>query len=148
MANENVSVPYIVLVDTNMYSGNFEREMTAYCTGTIGECEVGDRQARLFQEEVAEELQAEFEDALAHPADERGCRRPCSIWRSEGKSSYEEVAMFFDCKPTQSMLDLIKQRAVEFSKEGGYNGKMIIHSVKLIKRKRTTVDTVLATLIP
>jgi len=148
MANENANVPYIVVVDTNMYSGNFEREMTAYCTGTYGECEVGDDKAELFREEVPEELQALFEDALAHPADERGCRRPCSIWRSEGKKSYEEVAMFFDCEPTPVMLDLIKQRAVEFSKEGGYNGKMIIYSVKLIKRKRTTVDTVLSTLIP
>ena len=32
---------YLFVIDTDSYSGNFEREMCAYCTGQIGDCEVG-----------------------------------------------------------------------------------------------------------
>jgi len=30
-----------IIVDTESYSGNFERELTAYCTGAVGDCGVG-----------------------------------------------------------------------------------------------------------
>lgn len=33
---------YVIVIDTNQYSGNFEREMCAYLTGQYGECGVGD----------------------------------------------------------------------------------------------------------
>lgn len=39
---------YMVVIDADKYVGNFEREMTAYCVGAIGKCEVG--------EEYAEEI--------------------------------------------------------------------------------------------
>ncbi len=32
--------PYLFVIDTDTYAGNFEREMCAYVTGQIGECEV------------------------------------------------------------------------------------------------------------
>jgi len=146
MANTNVDVPYIVVVSTNMYAGSFERDMTAYCTGSYGECGVGDDQAELFREETSEEIQALFEDALSQQPDDRGCHRPCSIWNLGKNTGYNDVAMFFDCEVTQQMLEAIKDRAVEFSKEGRYNGKMQIKSVTLIGRTVTTVDTILSTL--
>jgi hypothetical protein len=33
---------YVFIIDTEQYAGNFEREMCAYCTGILGDCEVGE----------------------------------------------------------------------------------------------------------
>lgn len=41
---------YQLLVKTNCYAGNFERELCAFMTGQVGDCEVGD-------EFVEEEIQ-------------------------------------------------------------------------------------------
>jgi len=42
---------YKFIIDTDQYAGNFEREMCAYLTGTVGECGVGDEFAELFSKE-------------------------------------------------------------------------------------------------
>lgn len=147
MATEGIEVPYIVVVNTNKYAGNFERDMTGFCTGAYGDCTVGDDMAELFEQDVSQELRDEFEDALMQVPDERGCSRPCTIWNSKGNSGYNDVAMYFENRPSVAMVNLIKERAVEFSKRGGYNGKMIIHSVSLIQRKTTVVDTILMELL-
>jgi hypothetical protein len=36
----------LFVVDTDTYAGNFEREMCAYITGQVGECEVGEEIAK------------------------------------------------------------------------------------------------------
>jgi len=33
---------YVFVIDTDKYVGNFEREITVYCVGAIGKCEVGE----------------------------------------------------------------------------------------------------------
>lgn len=38
------------IVDTNEYSGNFEREMCAFMTGHIGDCGVGEKEAEEYKE--------------------------------------------------------------------------------------------------
>ena len=146
MSTEALEAPYIVVVNTNMYAGNFERDLTAYCTGEVGECEVGDDKAELFREEVTSEQAMWFEDALLQVADDRGTQRPCSMWDSKGNSGYKDVAMFFHGKPTKEMLELIRDRAIEFANEG-YRGKMKISSVSLIERVVTTKDTILMELL-
>lgn len=39
---------YIFIIDTDSYAGNFERELTAYITGVVGGCEVGDDFAKIY----------------------------------------------------------------------------------------------------
>jgi hypothetical protein len=146
MANTSADVPYIVLINTNQYAGNFERQMTAYCTGVIGECGVGRKEAQLFEEETSEEIQALFEDALEHDAGDSGCYRPCSMWDTSKKNDWHDVAIFFGEEPTTEQLEVIKQRAVEFANQREYQGKMKINTITVIKRVRTTVDTVLTVL--
>ncbi len=36
---------YLFVIDTDTYAGSFEREICAYVTGQIGECEVGKEEA-------------------------------------------------------------------------------------------------------
>lgn len=72
---------WIFVIDTEQYAGNFERPMCAYCTGVVGECEVGAEEADLYREEVDHDL---FNDGMAleqRPDDsDHPCRRPCAIW--------------------------------------------------------------------
>lgn len=72
---------YIFVIDTDSYAGNFEREITAYMTGCVGDCEVGSDQAQIFKEEIREGF---FDDLIVWKPDEDGCHRPCIIWDTPG----------------------------------------------------------------
>jgi hypothetical protein len=71
-----------IVVDTESYAGNFEREMCAFVTGQIGECGVG--------EDIAEEEAGSirhldwWRDHVVPEPDDNGCRRPASIWPTPG----------------------------------------------------------------
>ena len=55
---------YTFIIDTEQYSGNFERQMTAYMTAQIGDCEVG------------EEL---VDDALESLSKDKRSPAPCGV---------------------------------------------------------------------
>jgi hypothetical protein len=76
---------WIFIIDTDSYAGNFERDMCAYVTGIVGECEVGDEFAALYDKEVnTDGLESVFLDYLEQRADEHGCHRPTSLWPTKG----------------------------------------------------------------
>ncbi len=77
----NMNKRYIFVVDCDRYSGNYERDMTAFMTGRYGECEVGDRSAVLFIEQTG--IDPETFDII-NVADDSGCHRPCSIFPTPG----------------------------------------------------------------
>lgn len=78
------SVPAcIFVVDTDSYAGNFERDMTAFITGQLGECGVGDTNAKLMKDQFPDEAEA-FEEIIGSEADEHGCSRPCTCWPTPG----------------------------------------------------------------
>ena len=74
---------FIFVVDTEQYAGNFEREMTAYCTGVIGECGNGDEHAKQFKE-ACPEMMSLMDEIVASVPDEHGCYRPASIYATPG----------------------------------------------------------------
>lgn len=79
-------------IDTNKYSGNFERETCAYVTGVYGDCEVGMELAKIAREELRKTpfWDPEEDDLTKLPAivcqiaDEHGCYRPASIGETPG----------------------------------------------------------------
>lgn len=73
-----------LIVDTNSYSGNFERQSVAYATGQVGECGVGDTQAEHAEEDLSQEVLEWWEDHVLHVADDDGCARPGNIWPTPG----------------------------------------------------------------
>lgn len=79
---------YILCLDTNKYAGNFERQTTAYATGVVGECSVGEEEAKDFFAEtdgVADNILDEVSDTVMYMLDdEDGCRRPCAIQPTPG----------------------------------------------------------------
>lgn len=57
---------WMFVVDTEEYSGNFERELTAFMTGIIPQREGhGDKEAAMFEKELGEEKVQEMEDLVS-----------------------------------------------------------------------------------
>jgi hypothetical protein len=87
MIKQNKS-KYVLVIDTEQYAGNFERELCAYCTGQIGECEVGDDEAKVFHEEVPADpfVDKHGDSVLEQRPDDSGspCLRPCAAWPTPG----------------------------------------------------------------
>lgn len=74
---------YIFIVDTNEYAGNFERELTAHCTGQVGECGVGNETAEAFRKQFPEEFKA-LDPLIEQQPDDHGVMRPASIHPTPG----------------------------------------------------------------
>ena len=72
------------VVDTDTYAGNFERELCAYMTGQVGECGVGDKNAKRFEKEVSEAVAERMEDLVGGELDDHGCWRPAKIYSTPG----------------------------------------------------------------
>lgn len=83
-----------------------------------------------------EDFKNPFVNFVMNRADEHGCHRPTSIWptpgwfndgmgncsKGEGKfSAYQSVAIFFEQKPTQELINLMINRVKAFAKEHGAN---------------------------
>lgn len=122
---------YTLLINTNSYAGNFEREMTAYCTGVIGECEVGEELIESFNNEIASKFNIQsdhFEDILEQRSDEDGCYRPCQIEKSE-TGDYNTVGINFINEPTTDDIEIIKFAAHKFGVKN--NIKIIDLSLKV-----------------
>lgn len=121
-----MTTKYTFVIDTDQYSGNFEREMTAYCTGVIGECEVGREYQQMFNEDSDINTRIEQRD------DGEGCYRPTIIWTTPNMSNdgygtivkgtqfkypaYCSVAIYFCQHPSPSDIEMIKRRAQQFVK--------------------------------
>ncbi len=104
---------HLLVVKTNKYAGNFEREMCAYMTGQVGECEVGIKIAcEAFNIEHPE--QSPWFEKLENLPDDHGCRRPVAILPGED-GKYTSVGMAFYEKPTDEELQELKARAYAFS---------------------------------
>lgn len=133
--------PFVFVIDTDKYAGNFEREMCAFITGHIGDCGVGKGRQKLFFEkfEIDHEEQSIFFEKVLSVPDEHGCCRPCSIWTTpkrvntgmgkcydedseEAKkaehsySAYESVGIFFSEQPSKELIEIMKERTEEFCK--------------------------------
>lgn len=118
---------YAILIKTDSYAGNFEREMCAHLTGHIGECGVGD-------EYIDESIAEKFEDYVSQESDDDGCYRPAALGYDLGYSD-DDVVIWFNQKPTQEHIDIIKERLGTFDETIG------IKDVLLLNVKRTTKIT-------
>ena len=74
---------YIFIVDTDAYAGNFEREITAHCTGQVGECGVGNAAAEEFRKQFPVEFAA-LDQLIEQQPDDHGVFRPASIHPTPG----------------------------------------------------------------
>ena len=104
---------YLIIIKTDKYTGNFERELCAYSTGIVGDCDVGEEEAEMFNEKYPNKEYPEvskFEDLVTQRPDEHGCYRPVSISELDSNA----IDIYFEGKPNQEELDLIFLRAEEY----------------------------------
>lgn len=78
----------IFIVDTDNHAGNYERDLVAYMSGQVGECEVGREAAAEFVKDHPDLYDGDVDgimfDLVARVPDERGCHRPATIWPTPG----------------------------------------------------------------
>lgn len=135
---------WIFVVDTNMYSGNFERCLCAYMTGVIGDCGVGDDVQGIVRGDFDEKTRATLDDLVMQVTDDHGCYRPVSIWPTPGWwndgngkhyrvgegpvnvrrqwPAYQSVAIFLRKKPSTGIINLLKARASAYLKDPRMTG--------------------------
>lgn len=129
---------YAILIKTDSYAGNFEREMCAHVTGHIGECGVGD-------EYVDESIAEKFEDYIGLESDDHGCYRPAELGYDLGYSN-NDVVIWFEKKPTQELIDTIKERLETFNEtrkklQTWNNDAVEVKGILILDVKRTTKIT-------
>ena len=138
--------PYAVVIDTDSYTGNFERDLCAYCTGVVGECEVGKDEAKEYFTKYGFDEKYSFpahrdDDIfcaiLDHVMDDHGCFRPCCIWPGSDHK-HNSMIIYFQEKPTKEQIDRIKERSRDFGDRRGIK----ILAVKVISRNVKIVDEV------
>lgn len=105
---------FAVVIKTDSYAGNFEREMCAHLTGCVGECEVG--------KDYVDEIIKEKFNNVRDEADDNGCYRPVALGCDINGFTNQDVVIFFKTEPTQEQLDIIKERSVDFN----YSGEKIL----------------------
>ena len=118
-AEPTVSAQVFVIV-TNLYAGNFEREMTAYMTGQLGDCGVGGEEAEIARAELDPDVLEWLDDCHLQVADDHGNDRPCSIWPPvpdayPESGVYSAVAVFLNEVPTPDVVAVLKARALRFA---------------------------------
>ena len=102
---------WMIVVDTDQYSGNFERELVAYMTGAVGDCDVGEPQSALAHKQLPEG----FPEPLRFS--DGGCFRPATIWPGPKKvkgPAYTSVMCAFEDRPTAEELATLVSRAREY----------------------------------
>lgn len=114
MFNFRAQNKYLLVIKTDKYAGNFERELTAYCTGVIGDCEVGDEEAGKFHDEVDEKYHDLFYDYVGSEPDDHGCYRPCDLDELDTTTPTQSFVIFFCAKPTIEMENIMKERIEDF----------------------------------
>ena len=104
---------YLFIIKTDSYAGNFEREMSGYCSGSVSDDDEnhGEDLAIKFHRQFPEE--AERIDDIIEGKGENPTMY-CGIWQNEDKQ-YNNVAIYFGEIPDDDLLDLMKQRAIEYS---------------------------------
>ena len=125
---------YIFVVDTEKYSGNFEREMVAYMTGFVNECNVGKVEADIFKKEVNNKKFKYIDNILIEKFNDHDRLSPLAIWptpgwynngsgqhfrNNEGPKknkwpAYMSVALFLDRMIDDEEIGFLADRAMKF----------------------------------
>ena len=107
---------FIFTIDTDHYAGNFERELTAYCTGHIGECGVGAEKAEMYEDEEKYRF-----NNIEQKADDHGCHRPCSIYPTPGFYNDGMGGVYTDESDMNVVLENYKKSHIEYKEQGRHN---------------------------
>lgn len=111
---KNEKIEYKIIIETDKYAGNFEREMTAFMTGAVDDYDIGAELKPIFKEECSKEISLEIENLVEFKPDDHGTYRPCAI-RPNKNGSYNFVEIYLCQKPRKEILELLKERAFKYA---------------------------------
>src|SRR3989344_3951968 len=123
---------YLFVIDTEEYAGNFEREMCAYVTGQVGECEVGEEVARMARKKDASFF-TRLEDLVKSIPDELGDYSPVSIfptpgWFNNGVDGHYRLGQ--EVEALAHYKQQVEKRATEVPKHHAYQSVAIyLHKI-------------------
>ena len=127
---------YALIIRTDSYAGNFEREMCAYVTGHIGECGTG-------KEYVDLEIKSRWADLVTEKSDDSGCYRPVSLGGCESTPGYSsnDVVIWLGDEPLDWLLKEAVERANGFNafdkKINEYHKKVEVIGVEFIEIEKS-----------
>jgi hypothetical protein len=142
---------YALVIDTDQYAGNFEREMASYCTNL--EFPRGDEYCSNDVEH------SDWWEENTYPHYNGEWDEGCSIWPTPGWSNngmgqhrrikdgekmkwpaFMSVAIFSDIQPPTEVIEEVRKRATEFTKVYRYQ-PITVTGVRLIVIEETTTKT-------
>lgn len=91
-----------VIIATDCYAGNFERELCAFITGAVGECGVGREYANFF---------GSYPPPPIDRSDDRGVMRPVSLCDED----FNSLEIYYDRVLTEEEINVIDLRARLFA---------------------------------
>lgn len=110
-----------LVIDTNSYAGNFERELSGWCLGVTGESH-GIPEAMTFIETYRNDEWALRLDETISCVGEHGER--CTMWPTpkaplteQGTVPYNSVGVPFSKRPTHRHMTFVMARAQEFARK-------------------------------
>ena len=85
-----------LIIHTNKYAGNFERQMCAYITGAVGDCGAGRKEAAIARDELTSEQIDDFDGIVTNRRDDHGRERPSQIainanWFNDGHGNHYRI---------------------------------------------------------
>lgn len=101
---------YALVIRTDSYAGNFEREMCAYVTGNIGEFEVSKKY-------IDSSITDKWKELIVEKLDDRGYWGPVSLGGCESTPGYssKDVVIWLADEPLDWLLVEAKERAKAFN---------------------------------
>jgi hypothetical protein len=118
-----------IIIDTDSYSGNFEREMCAFITGQVGESEVGSEIVEKERSNIKYlDWWEEHIESRVRDTDDTAIYDICEIvstpgcYDKRGNLCYNSVKIFISEPLSYKVLKELKERAKLFAKEGKSRG--------------------------
>lgn len=103
-----IETKYYLIVNTNSYAGNFERDLCAHLTGFTGECGVGEN---FIDDEIHEMFESYRGDYFFD-----GCLRPVEMFRDEcDKGAYNSIRISLESPLPPKLIEIIKERCNTFN---------------------------------
>lgn len=104
-----------LVVDTNSYAGNFERDLCAYVTGQYGECGVGEDYARAYSGHITHiDWWDKHIVKRSESRHESPCKRPATAYANGKLGAYNSVAIYVNKMPPENVLIEFAERVKEF----------------------------------
>lgn len=156
MTNEETGPwgPPSLVIDTDAYAGNFERELCAACTGHHDDTSVTAKEIAASYDgpdlgfiEGGDGDEVDDVEGLIGTYNDNGCYRHAGIYQTPGTTEYRSVRIVLNRDPTPAELDGIMRRAMAFAGVGAQSDRghevqpFKIIGVRLIRERTTTQVT-------